>query len=336
MSGLVDWFVRTADAASQVIAPRRRRVLSSRTAGDSAFQTYDAAALEWFSVEQRNAPAAVELAAEWGLYDLSWKLTIIMHSYYNLNKGWREFLSSLDTALDAARRAGSDFGSAWVLNTMGVAYGSIGHYEEANGCLEQSLTLARAVGDHRGASMALEQLRRDISAYGPLRASDRVLRDGSSSSVATMGRRGRREHLPEQSRKSLVGAGAHRRSDWMSSPGAGDVSPGRELARGSRNPERPGRGVSPVPAVLPLQPGDYQLALAAYQKAGDEVGAAQVMISLAELAHERGELREARQWVKDALFISARVNEDDAPSLRRQIDALKRELRRTGGQRSGA
>ena len=58
--------------ASQTIAPHRRRVLS--VAGDDdVFPTCDAV-LEWYSVEHRNVAAAVELAAEWRMYDLAWKL----------------------------------------------------------------------------------------------------------------------------------------------------------------------------------------------------------------------------------------------------------------------
>ena len=90
VSRLVDWFVRVADDASRVITPQRRRVLSSVPTEDSAFQTYDAA-LDWFSVEHRNVAAAVKLAAEWRIYDLTWKSSIIMFTYYNLTKGWREF-----------------------------------------------------------------------------------------------------------------------------------------------------------------------------------------------------------------------------------------------------
>src|SRR5207237_1301349 len=71
-SRLVDWFVRGSDAASRMISPQRRCVRPpEETADYPAFQNYDAA-LEWFSVEHRNMAAAVELADEWRIYDLTW------------------------------------------------------------------------------------------------------------------------------------------------------------------------------------------------------------------------------------------------------------------------
>lgn len=79
----------------------------------------------------------------------------------------------------------------------------------------------------------------------------------------------------------------------------------------------------------------YELALAAYQRAGDTLGAAQVVVSLAELAHERGELREAWQWAEEAIFLSATVDEDDVPALRRQIDDLQRQLDRVASLSDG-
>jgi tetratricopeptide (TPR) repeat protein len=70
----------------------------------------------------------------------------------------------------------------------------------------------------------------------------------------------------------------------------------------------------------------YQLALSAYRELGDALGAAQALVSLGELAHERGNIREARRWGRDALSLAATLNEDDARSLFRAIDALLRQL----------
>ena len=314
VSRLVDWVVRGADLANQVLAPHRRRVLP--TAADrSGFQTYDAA-LEWYSVEHRNAAAAVQLAAEWCLYDLAWKLTIIMFSYYNLNKGWREYLISLDTALDATRRAGDDFGEAWVLNAMGATYGSIAHYEEATNCLEQSLTLWRAIGDQPGVSMALNNLgeasrraghyKRAIELFDMDRrfCHDNGDENGESICLNNLGRACGVGNIAEAIRCQRLALEMRRRVKDLHEE-AEILKDLGEVYRRCQQYSRSGQS--------------YQLALASYQKAGDALGAAQAVISLAELAHERGELREALQLAGEALAISETVNEDDAPALRRQI-----------------
>ena len=328
VSRLVDWFVRAADAASHLIAPQRRRVLSPVAPDDSAFQTYDAA-LEWFSVEHRNVAAAVELAAEWRLYDLTWKSAIIMFSYYNLAKSWREFLSSLGTALDAAARAGSDFGRAWVLNAMGVTYGNLEHYEEATSYLEQSLVLWRAVGDQRGASMSLNNLGESHRLAGHYERAveyyemDRQLcrdigdEDGESICLNNLGKAwlalgDTAEAIRCQCQALEI---RHRVKDLHE-----EAEVLSDLGEAYRRCQQYSRSSQ-----------SYQLALTAYQTAGDALGAAQVVVSLAELAYERGELREARQRAREALSISAKVNEDVAPSLRRQIDTLQRQLRHAGG-----
>jgi tetratricopeptide (TPR) repeat protein len=323
VSRLVDWFAHAADAASRVIAPLRRRVLSPAAGEDPAFGTYDAA-LEWFSVEHRNVAAAVELAAEWRSYDLSWKLAIIMFSYYNLNKGWREYLTSLATALEAACSAGSEYGRAWVLNAMGSAYGSLEYYEEGTSYLEQSLTLWRAVDDRQGVSMTLNNLgetyrragsyRRAIEYYEMDRQFCRANgdEDGESVRLNNLGKAWlalgntaqaiRSQRLALEIRRRVKDL--HEEAEILND--LGEVY--RRCQQYSRSSQ------------------SYQLALAAYRRAGDALGAAQVVVSLSELAHERGELPEARQLAREALTISATVDEDDAPSLRRQIDTLQRQL----------
>ncbi|MEA2462072.1 MAG: hypothetical protein QOH90_2249, partial [Actinomycetota bacterium] len=321
-SRLVNWFVHAADAASQVLAPHRRRVLSI-VADDSGFPTYDAA-LEWYSVEHRNASAAVQLAAEWRLYDLAWKLAIIMFSYYNLNKGWREYLTTLGTALDATRRAGNDLGTAWVLNATGVAYGSIAHYEEALNCLEQSLTLSRTTGDQQGASVALNNLGETYRRAGSYERAIELFEmdrqfchdngDGNGESVclnnlgkAWLALGNIAEAIRCQTRALEI------------RPRVTDPHAEAEILNDLGEAYRRCRQYS-------HSSQSYQQALAAYQKAGDALGAAQVAVSLAELAHERGELLEARQRASEALALSATVDEDDASALRRQIDTLQRQL----------
>ena len=255
-----------------------------------------------------------------------------MSNDYTLNKGWREVLDKLlETALDAASSAGNDFGKAWVLNAMGATYANLARYEEANGYLEQSLTLRRK--GRRSARLQLNfcnNLGRDIPAYGPLRVGHRVTSTG-------LGRFGRVQRRPQRMvsiclnnlGKAWLALGNIAKAIRCQRLAAGDAPPRHGLARGSGDLEQPGRGVSPMPADS-RSGQSYRLALGRVPEGGGRIGSGAGSDSLAELAYERGEFGEAQQRASEALAISATANKDDAPALRRQIDTLQRQLDSVG------
>jgi tetratricopeptide (TPR) repeat protein len=323
VSRLLGWFLRTANAASQVITPLRRHTLIPTEVGESPFQTYDQA-LNWLSVEHRNVTAAIDLGAERGAHDLVWPLAIPLSSYYNLNKGWREYLRTLRVALEAARMADTDHGMAWVLNAMGITHVHLDELDEAMSCFEQALALRQKAGDQVGASVALNNLGETYRLAGDYaRAVEYYERDHALC----------RERGDEDGQ-----------SICLNNLGKAQLALGNiaEAVRCQRLALELRRRVTNLPyeAEILTDLGDlyrrcrqlsrshrsYQLALSAYRELGDALGAAQALVSLGELAHERGNIREARRWGRDALSLAATLNEDDARSLFRAIDALLRQL----------
>ncbi|MFL6139688.1 MAG: ATP-binding protein [Frankiaceae bacterium] len=333
VSRLLGWFLRTANAASQMIAPLRRSMLLATEADESLFQTYHEA-LEWFSVEHRNIAAAIELGAERGAHDIIWPLSIPLSSYYNLNKGWGEYLRTLRITLEAAHMAGSDYGRAWVLNGLGITYAHLEEYDEATNCLEQALALRQKAGDQVGASVTLHNLGETYRLAGNYERAvehyerdyelcrERGDEDGQSVCLNNLGKaRLALGNIPEAIRCQRLALEMRRRVKDLQQE-AEILTDLGELYRRCQQYSRSHRS--------------YQLALSAYREVGDALGAAQALVCLGELSYERGEPREATRWTKEALSISATVNEDDARALRRKIDALQRQLHSANGHPSGA
>ena len=75
---VLDWYLRTADAAAGVVAPYRDRVpLDPVEPGGEplAFATAEQA-LAWCEQERTNLVAATRQAAAQGLHDIAWKLPV--------------------------------------------------------------------------------------------------------------------------------------------------------------------------------------------------------------------------------------------------------------------
>ncbi|TVT23688.1 winged helix-turn-helix domain-containing protein [Amycolatopsis acidiphila] len=106
----------------------------------------------WFDAELRTGVALVELAAAWGLDDLTWRLTAAFTPYFDLRGHHDDWQHTHEIALAAARRAGNLHGQPIVLRNLG----QIDLYRDAG------LGTVRHVGgqndralDHRHETLAL-------------------------------------------------------------------------------------------------------------------------------------------------------------------------------------
>jgi DNA-binding SARP family transcriptional activator/tetratricopeptide (TPR) repeat protein len=136
---ILDWYLRTADAAAAVILPYRDRVpLDPADLAVSAphFESIDAA-LSWSSQERANLVAATRQAAAVARHDVAWKLSVAAMAGFELHGYRSEWSATSTVALSSARLAHDRYGEAWVLNNIAMllstqqAEGAIAHFEQA-------------------------------------------------------------------------------------------------------------------------------------------------------------------------------------------------------------
>ena len=136
---ILDWYLRTADAAAAVILPYRDRVpLEPADPATSAlrFVTTDAA-LSWSKQERANVVAATRQAAAIGRHDVAWKLPVAAMAGFELHGYRSEWSATHSVALSSAQLARDRYGEAWVLNNIAMllstqeAEGAIAHFERA-------------------------------------------------------------------------------------------------------------------------------------------------------------------------------------------------------------
>lgn len=130
---LLDLYLRGADAADRVLSPHRLRAPVDPSAPGEpplAFAGYDEA-LAWFDDECSNLAGAVRQAFEAGLSGTAWKIASAMSVYCFVRKPWPEWLSSHETGLAAALRAGDAFGEAALRTGLGAAEYDLHRYASA-------------------------------------------------------------------------------------------------------------------------------------------------------------------------------------------------------------
>jgi tetratricopeptide (TPR) repeat protein/DNA-binding XRE family transcriptional regulator len=101
----------------------------------------------WCEAEQKVLPAIVTLAASRGFDAHAWQIPWVLTAYFNRQGYLHEWISTLHTALAAARRAGDRHGQALASHELGYAYLRLGIYDKARVHLRHSLDLNRELGD---------------------------------------------------------------------------------------------------------------------------------------------------------------------------------------------
>jgi DNA-binding SARP family transcriptional activator len=170
---LLGWYMRTADAAAQVILPHRYQVPLAAGRAEHPALSFPAVddALAWYDSERVNVVAATRQAAECGLHDIAWRLPAPLISMFNRRGNWADCIATHRIALDSARQAGNRQGEAWVLNNLGQALGFT-HMSEGIELLERSVAIRREIGDRLGEVQAANNL---SDAYVVLGRTDEAL-----------------------------------------------------------------------------------------------------------------------------------------------------------------
>jgi tetratricopeptide (TPR) repeat protein len=148
---LLTWFLHTADAAADRIAPHRRRTfeIEPTTCAALTFCDHDEA-LAWCVAGHATLVDAVRLAVEYDLAAVAWQLPAVLLHYFYLRSHWDDWVATHTVALEAARGLGDPYGQAKVLNGLGVAYSDRRQYPSAMDCYRQALALFTSVGDAYG------------------------------------------------------------------------------------------------------------------------------------------------------------------------------------------
>lgn len=163
---LLDHYLHTAQAATPLLAPRRRPIAPPPTApGVTAFAGSEQA-LTWFTVERPVLLATVEEAAAKG-YDedvrhLAWALSAFLR--------WRGLLLDWATveqaALDASRRLADPRGQAHAHRHLSRAFTLLGRFDRAHTHAAQALGLAADLADQPGQAHAHHELTWVLSRQG--------------------------------------------------------------------------------------------------------------------------------------------------------------------------
>ncbi|MGH3391100.1 MAG: AfsR/SARP family transcriptional regulator [Actinomadura sp.] len=146
---VLTWYLNTADAAGEALAPSRRRAAPEPPEPGSeplTFATRDKA-LAWCEAERVNLVAAARQAADTGLPTIAWKLSIALWDFFYLRKHWSDWISTHRLGLAAARQADDSYGVAWIQTSIANAYWEVRRYPEALDAAQQALRIWRELGD---------------------------------------------------------------------------------------------------------------------------------------------------------------------------------------------
>ena len=156
---LLDWYMRTADAAATAVLRHRYDMPLKDAEASYPPLRFGAAedALRWYDSERVNIVVATRQAAGAGLDEIAWRLPVPLFTVFTSRGNWADLIATHHVALEAARRAGNRQGEAWVLSNLGDALGVTGD-SEGIALLERSLAIRREIGDSRGEAQAANNL----------------------------------------------------------------------------------------------------------------------------------------------------------------------------------
>jgi tetratricopeptide (TPR) repeat protein len=157
---MLDWFLASAGAASDVVTPYRSDLnLQLRyPPGEPARFAGPGAALDWLDRELPNVMAAARLAVSQGHHRAAWQLSDAMWPLFLYQGHYAERLELDELALTAARAAGDAAGEAKMLGRLGLAVMDLGQPERAQDYYGQALAIWERLGDANRIAGGLRRL----------------------------------------------------------------------------------------------------------------------------------------------------------------------------------
>ncbi|WP_433225810.1 ATP-binding protein [Actinomadura formosensis] len=160
MRRMLTWYLYTADAAQTWINPQERNVRLPRPERDVEplrFDSYDGA-VRWYEAERANLVAATRAAADNGLPEHAWKLSVVLRNIYMRFNPFEDWVTTSRIGLEAARRTGDRAGEAELLESLGMAYTQAHRLEEGARSHGAALLIRRESGDREGEALSLNDL----------------------------------------------------------------------------------------------------------------------------------------------------------------------------------
>jgi DNA-binding SARP family transcriptional activator/tetratricopeptide (TPR) repeat protein len=145
----VDYYLQSARAADRAIYTARPPIAFPAPLPASDPETFAGheAALAWFDQEYHVLLAVISLSAAQGLDAQAWHLPWAMESFFHRRAHWRDWASTQEVALAAARRHGDRDGQAHAHRGIANAHIEIGAHDVASQHLTHALRLREESGD---------------------------------------------------------------------------------------------------------------------------------------------------------------------------------------------
>ncbi|WP_018685693.1 ATP-binding protein [Actinokineospora enzanensis] len=195
------WYLWAADAGRVVIFPHSHAVaLPPRPATPIPEFGTPAAATGWFEAERFTLLAAIEMAMDLGLYDLAWKLPVVLDGMFEISAYWSDWQAIHQVGLAAARALPEPLGMSANLLGLGDFHWRFGEFTAAVRAYAECGELAERIGHlwligfaARGLGLAHEGLGDLDRAMADYRKALAVfdaggLRRGSGMSLLSMGK----------------------------------------------------------------------------------------------------------------------------------------------------
>ena len=151
VSGLLWWYLDTAQAAADTVSPQRYQVPREPTTPAYPPLAFDSmeAALAWYDDERTNIVAATRQAAAIGLHEVASRLPSTLFPMFNRRNNWADCVTTHRMAAESAAKTGDRLVEAWALSQIGYALVKL-RDPEAFGHLERALAVRQELGDTRG------------------------------------------------------------------------------------------------------------------------------------------------------------------------------------------
>lgn len=162
----LDYYLHSAFAAERRINPGRDPIVPGTAEPGALVEqfTTEEQAWQWFTSEHANLLAAIGQAVRQGLDTHAWQLPWATATFLDRRGHWDDLLTTHQTALAAAGRAGDQAAQASTHRLLSHACLLLGKPASAFAHLEQSIVLWRDLGDpvgqataHHGFSLACQQ-----------------------------------------------------------------------------------------------------------------------------------------------------------------------------------